>query len=74
MHPSWTARHTPGFTFAHGHGVWPTLIANPLTTGPVYIRVFSQVFISTLNTSFKIERDINQADLKIAVLHFVRSE
>ena len=26
------------------HSVWPALVANPLTTGPVYIRVFFPSF------------------------------
>ena len=48
---------------------------NPLTAGPDYIRVF--IFISTykyhLLNMLKIKCDINQPDLKIVDLHFIKS-
>ena len=51
--------------------------SNNLTAGVDYIPVF-HVLISTLNTSFwgmlNIKRDINQQDLKIVCLYFVKSE
>ena len=50
---------------------------SPLPVGADYIRGFS-FFIRTLNTSFRtclnIKPDINQQDLKIIDLHFVKSE
>ena len=50
---------------------------NPLTAGAAYIRVFilyQHIIKYDILNMLKIKCDINQQDLKIVDLHFVKSE